>query len=73
LIEYRLSRPPSTEPIRPAPHSPAQKKASLFVRMTNDPFERALLYALRRIGKELFLLGGTRCEGCSSRSRGARS
>jgi hypothetical protein len=27
--------------------------------MTKDPFEGALLYALRGIGEELFLLGGT--------------
>ncbi len=62
LVEYRLSRPPSSGPIRliPAMQSEPERRAALIARILDDPFEGALLFTLRGIGEELFALGGTR-------------
>lgn len=62
LVEYRLSRPRSTDLIllAPAPQTALQKRAALFSRIARDPFEGSLLFTLRGIGEALFSLGGTK-------------
>jgi hypothetical protein len=62
LVAYRLSRPASSEPIRlrKIPQSSDQKRQALISKVVEDPFEGAMLFALRGIGEELFKCGGTR-------------
>jgi hypothetical protein len=61
LVAYRLSRLPSREPLqlRRPPMTADDKRRALISRMTEDPFEGAMLFALRGIGEELFACGGT--------------
>lgn len=61
LVAYRLSRLPSSEPVRlkPLPTTAAEKRQALISRVIEDPFEGAMLFALRGIGEELFRCGGT--------------
>jgi len=58
LVAYRLSRPAPAGPIRLV-ESGGDQRDALFSRILADPFEGALLFALRGVGEELFRLGGT--------------
>ncbi len=58
LVAYRLSRPAPAGPIRLVEGGNGRRDA-LFSRILADPFEGALLFALRGVGEELFRLGGT--------------
>jgi hypothetical protein len=58
LVAYRLSRPVPAGPIRLV-ESGGDQRDALFSRILADPFEGALLFALRGVGEELFRLGGT--------------
>jgi hypothetical protein len=61
LVAYRLSRPAPAGPIRliGALDTGRGQRDALFSRILDDPFEGALLFALRGVGEELFRLGGT--------------
>lgn len=61
LVAYRLSRLPSSEPVRlrRLPVSAEQRRIVSISRMVEDPFEGAMLFSLRGIGEELFRCGGT--------------
>ncbi len=61
LVAYRLTRLPPSEPLRLRrwPMEAVEKRHYLFKRISADPFEGALLFALRGIGEELFRYGGT--------------
>jgi hypothetical protein len=61
LVAYRLSRLPSGAPLqlrRPA-MTTDDKRRALIARINEDPFEGAMLFALRGIGEGLFRCGGT--------------
>jgi hypothetical protein len=62
LVAYRLSRLPSSAPVRlkPVPMTSDDKLRALISRIVDDPFEGAMLFTLRGIGEELFRCGGTR-------------
>lgn len=61
LVAYRLSRLPSSEPVRlrHPPMTAGEKRRALILRIAEDPFEGSLLFALRGIWEELFDCGGT--------------
>ena len=61
LVAYRLARPAPTGPIRLIGALEAGRgwRDALFSRILEDPFEGALLFALRGVGEDLFRLGGT--------------
>lgn len=61
LVEYRLSRLTSAEPVRlrRLPTTVEERRRFLIARIVEDPFEGAMLFTLRGIGEELFRCGGT--------------
>jgi hypothetical protein len=61
LVAYRLSRLPSSDPVRlrRLPMTAVEKRQALISRIIEDPFEGAMLFALRGVGEELFRHGGT--------------